>query len=209
MLGVILLSLIFISCGGNPVQDLSSVSTRGGKTYAGSSSSTQQKLQAYLRQHPQSTELVRDAILLVDAELLAERGDLTTALVLLRKSFKLASGRMQRHVFVRYLTMLADSQDNPRSLDFFVQQVRLQLNYSGSEVTELIAKHLSGRLVVETTNLPLPPNLVEALRKDPTLEKNAHRYCRRTDATEKMAGVGSDLSCGCQNLLAGGLPLPV
>lgn len=139
-------------------------------------SSTQQKLEHYLRMHPQQRQLLADALLLSDAESALAADDASDALELLRNAFTLSDGEMQLHVLRRYLTVLADMQTERQSLSFYVKHVREQLAYRGEQ--ESIAQHLHARLALPPDTFQPPSDFVALLHADPTLAVHARQYCR-------------------------------
>ncbi len=146
--------------------------------------STHARLQLYLRRYPHFRATVSDAVSFTAAEQLVAQGDASTARAQMRAAFRQATGEFQQHVFARYLTLLADQQAQPMPLAFFVEQVQTQLNYRGKRVVAAIAKHLATRLAKpHEASTPLPPNLLQLMQEDPTLELSAERYCRAQKPT--------------------------
>ena len=148
--------------------------------------SPQEKLQLYLQRYPHFRNTVSDAVMLIEAERLAAEGDANRALVKMRTAFAQATGEFQKHVFTRYLTLLANNQAQPQPLEFFVEHAKTQLSYSGRRITAIIAKHLAKRLDhTAETETPLPSNLLQLMHEDPTLELSAKRYCQEQARTSQ------------------------
>ena len=148
--------------------------------------SAQDRLRLYLQRYPHFRTTISDAVALVDAEQLAHQGDVNTALVRLREAFAVAAGEFRKHIFTRYLTLLADNQAHPQPLTFFVEHAKTWFGYSGRRVTALIASHLRTRLARPADEVsPLPANLVQLMQEDPTLELSAQRYCREQEHTQQ------------------------
>lgn len=139
--------------------------------------SAQQRLRSYLQRYPHFRSKVRDAVLLIDAERLAAEGTSAAALARMREAFLQATGEFRKHVFTRYLTLLADSQAQPQPLAFFVEHAKEELRYRGRRVAAMISKHLTVRLQPVDEH-PLPRDMLQLMQEDPTLEMNARRYCR-------------------------------
>ena len=138
-----------------------------------------ERLRLYLQRQPHFRATVSDAALLLEGEQLAAAGETSTSLAKLRSAFEQAKGEFQKHIFSRYLTILADSQPQPQPLAFFVEHAKTHLNYHGRRITAMIAKYLDERLAREVDDqTPLPTNLVQLMQADPTLELSAQRYCR-------------------------------
>ena len=141
--------------------------------------SDMERLRLYLQRHPHFRTTVSDAVLLLEGEQLVAAGEASAALVQLRSAFEQATGEFQKHIFSRYLTILANSQPQPQSLAFFVEHAKTHLNYSGRRVTAMIARYLDEHLASEVDEqTPLPTNLVQLMQVDPTLELSAKRYCQ-------------------------------
>lgn len=139
----------------------------------------QKRLQLYLQRHPQFAKTVEDVTLLLTAGRMAQEGNISEALEVGQRSFRLAKGGMRRYIFKKYLTLLASAHSDIKSLDFFVDQTKNRLGYSGEEAKALIAEYLADRFIPTTDSHPHPPtNLVELLQEDPTLARGAQRYCR-------------------------------
>ena len=146
--------------------------------------SRQEKLQLYLQRYPHFRVTVSDAVLFIDAQRLAAEGDVSSALAKMQAAFAQATGEFQKHIFVRYLTLLADSQVQPQPLEFFVEHAKTQLNYSGGRITAMIAEQLAARFAEhDEAQTPLPDNLQQLMQEDPTLKQNAKRYCRGQEST--------------------------
>lgn len=144
------------------------------------------KLQLYLQRYPHFRNTVSDALLFIEAEQLAAEGEVDRALRQMREALAQATGAFQQHIFTSYLTRLADSQAQPQPLAFFIEHAETQLGYSGKHITAIIAEHLGGRLDHRAeTETPLPANLLQLMRTDPTLELSAKRYCKARTHTSQ------------------------
>lgn len=141
--------------------------------------SAQDKLQLYLQRYPHFRKTVGDALLLIEGERLAAAGNVSSALAKMQAAFKQATGEFQKHIFSKYLVLLADSQAQHQPLKFFVEHAKTQLNYSGRRITAMIASHLADHLAPsDAASTPLPDNLLQLMQEDPTLEVSAARYCQ-------------------------------
>lgn len=138
----------------------------------------QKRLQIYLQRHPRFAKVVEDVTLLLTADLLAKKGNINEALEVGRRSFKLAKGEMRKYIFKKYLALLASTNSDVKSPDFFVDRVDQHLGYSDKETKALVAEYLAGRFVSGTDDHLHPSaNLVDLLHEDSTLARGAQRYC--------------------------------
>ena len=148
--------------------------------------SAEEKLQLYLQRYPHFHKVVSDAVLLIESERLAADGNVNQALAKMRTAFEQATGEFQKHIFGRYLLLLANSQTRQQPLEFFVEHAKTQLNYSGRRITAMITTHLAEHLAsTDDTRTPLPDNMLQLMQEDPTLELSAARYCQEQAPTSQ------------------------
>ena len=141
-------------------------------------SAAQQRLDDYLRHHPQHKDLLADVQLWLAAEQTSAVGEQRAALQLWQRAFAAAQGVVRQQVLGKYLQVLADMLHDKQPLSFYVQEVRTQLNYTSETLADEVAEHLRGRLAVVRDDFQPPTEWTLVLAHDPTLAIHAQRYCQ-------------------------------